>query len=152
MAGTYLEIYSVVGCDMNFETDDGDVKIYRLEFRNYSIADEAEEVEEGIYKVESELGDEHTGSLKELFELHQDGEEIFTFNDIEDEKCVYDKEVHEEPPIDDDDYEIYWDREEFFINKEEALQFYKKKLNIAKEDKCDVGRDNGLISYYSKPR
>ena len=35
MVNIELEIYSVVGCDLDYSTDDGDVCIYRLEFRSH---------------------------------------------------------------------------------------------------------------------
>jgi len=42
MASKELEIYNVVGCDLDYITDDGDVCIYRLELssaisKNYNF-------------------------------------------------------------------------------------------------------------------
>ena len=47
MASKELEIYSVVGCDLDYSTDDGDVCIYRLELRRYYC--DVDEIEDGVY-------------------------------------------------------------------------------------------------------
>jgi len=59
---TNLKIYSVVGCDMDYYSDDGNICIYRLHFRTYYV--EVEETEKGIYKFDSyvrigSFGEEH---------------------------------------------------------------------------------------------
>lgn len=144
-----LEIYSVVGCDIDYSTDDGDICIYRLELRSHYS--DVEETDDGVYRFESDWGDEHTGTMQELFELQQDGEEIFTMLDT-DEEYVFDEGIHEVLPIDDDDYDTKWGSEEFFITKDEALKRYKEELEFAKNRKHSAGIYINLLWYSSSPR
>ena len=91
MASKELEIYSVVGCDLDYSTDDGDVCIYRLELRRYYC--DVDEIEDGVYRFVDDWEDEQTGTMQELFELQEEGEEIFTMGDIDEEE--YDIELDE---------------------------------------------------------
>jgi hypothetical protein len=140
---TYLQIYGVVGCDLDYTTEGGDICVFRIDFKTYET--EAEEIKDGVFKVTTLWGDEHTGTIEELLELHTEGQEIFEVNNLEDE-YAYDGGIHQEPPID-EDYETDWDSEEFFINKEEALKYYKDELNSAAAQNI-----NGIPSYSSKPK
>ena len=150
MANKGLEIYSVVGCDLDYSTDDGDVCIFRLELRSHYA--NGEETEDGVYRVEDEYGDEHIGTMQELFELQEDGEPIFTIDDF-DEEYVFDEEIHQEPPFDyDDDYDTKWFTEYFFISKEEALKHYKEEIENAKKKKHIAGDYTNLLWYSSSPR
>tara|TARA_B100000787_G_scaffold141091_1_gene110149 strand:+ start:2525 stop:2977 length:453 start_codon:yes stop_codon:yes gene_type:complete len=150
MANKELEIYSVVGCDLDYSKDNGDVCIYRLEFRSH--CSDVEEIEDGVYRFESDWGDEHTGTMKELFELQEDGEEVFSISHL-DEEYVFDEEIHQESPIDDEDCNINWDGEEFFISKEEAIKYYKEQLESAKNLKHSEGSAyENLLWYSASPR
>ena len=150
MASKELEIYSVVGCDLDYSTDDGDVCIYLLELRrNYC---DVNEIDDGVYRFVDDFEDEHTGTMQELFELQQEGEEIFTMGDIDEEEFVYDGGIHQEPPIDDDDYDTKWGSEEFFISKEDALKHYKEEIEFAKNRKHSSGIYVNLLWYSSSPR
>ena len=149
MVNIELEIYSVVGCDLDYSTDDGDVCIYRLEFRSHYC--DVEETDDGIYSFESDFGDEHSGTMQELFELQEEGKEIFTLLDT-DEEYVFNEGIYQESPIDDDDYDTKWSREEFFINKEDALKHYKEELEFAKNRKHSAGIYINLLWYSSSPK
>ena len=67
MVNKELEIYSVVGCDLDYTSDDGDVCIYRLELRTLHCS--VDETDDGVYCFKSDYGDELTGTIQELFEL-----------------------------------------------------------------------------------
>ena len=47
MVNKELEIYSVVGCDLDYTSDDGDVCIYRLELRTHYCS--VDETDDGVY-------------------------------------------------------------------------------------------------------
>jgi hypothetical protein len=149
MVNKELEIYSVVGCDLDYTSDDGDVCIYRLELRTLHCS--VDETDDGVYCFKSDYGDELTGTIQELFELQEEGEEIFTMLDA-DEEYVFDEGIYQEPPIDDDDYDTKWGREEFFISKEDALKHYKEELEFAKNRKHSAGININLLWYSSNPR
>ena len=148
METKYLEIFSVVGCDMDYETDDGDICIYRIDFRMYSVKVEVKE--EGIYEFESDWGEVYKGTLEELLELQLDGEEVFSIDDVQ-EEYVYDEALHQEPPIE-DDYDTKWGSEEFFISKDEASKYCRDLANNAKTIRCSGGMYEGMLTYYSDPR
>ena len=58
MVNKELEIYSVVGCDLDYTSDDGDVCIYRLELRTLHCS--VDETDDGVYCFKSDYGDELT--------------------------------------------------------------------------------------------
>ena len=150
MASKELEIYSVVGCDLDYSTDDGDVCIYRLELRRYYC--DVDEIEDGVYRFVDDWEDEQTGTMQELFELQEEGEEIFTMGDIDEEVYVYDEGIYQETPIDDDDYDTKWGSEDFFISKEDALKHYRGVIEFAKNRKHSAGIYVNLLFYSSSPR
>lgn len=47
---------------------------------------------------------------------------------------------------------VKWDNEDFFINKEDALKYYKEELEYAKDRKHTAGEYINLPWYYSSPR
>jgi len=144
MENIYLEIYSVVGCDLDYDTDEGDYCVFRIDFKNHVA--EAKKIKDGIFKVTNSMGEEYIGTERELFEFHaNDGYSIFEPQDFE-EEFAYDGSIHQEPPSD-EDYETDWGSEEFFINKEEALKYYKKELNSAADY-----INEGVYYYSSKPK
>ena len=149
MAQKELTIYSVVGCDLDFITNNGDVCVYRIELRTLNC--EAELLDNSKFKVESEWGDEHIGTIQELMEIQEDGEEIFTVSDVS-EEYIFDEGTHPEPPIDDDGYDVKWGSEEFFIEKEKAIEFYKEEIEGLKYLKHSAGVYANLIWYSSSPR
>ena len=142
---TNLKIYSVVGCDMDYYSDDGNICIYRLHFRTYYV--EVEETGKGIYKFDS-YGDEFTGNLEEFLEEHENSGDIFSILD-DDCEYVYDGNIHSVTPIDDEYYNTKWESEEFFISKEESMKFYNKELESYRHSK-DFNTDK--YEYFSKPR
>ena len=143
MKSVFIEIYGVVGCDLDYSTDDGDYCVFRIDFKTYEA--EAKEIKDGVFSVTNSMGEENVGTIEELLEEHLSNDNSFEGLDMEDE-YAYDGSIHQEPP-NDEDYETDWDSEEFFTKKEEALKYYKDEL-----DRSAAYMNNGIHYYSSKPK
>ncbi|MDB2321642.1 hypothetical protein N9V34_01850 [Flavobacteriaceae bacterium] len=137
-----LYVYSAVGCSMDYVVDgysadkpNLEIRVYRIELRKYCA--EIKEIKDGVYKVEDLIGDDHLGTLEELVEFQNNGEEIFDLIDVENEIYVYDGEEHDEPPTENEVEHVKWYSEEFFSSKDKALKYIKEELIDAKNNQTE---------------
>ena len=121
----YLTIYSVVPCDLDYSEENYDACVCRVDFKNFDVNIKDKKGE--IYTVENDIDEEYSGTKDELFLLHSEGEEIFTMNDIIEEKYVFNGKILDDSPFD-DNYDTNWHMEEFFMSKKEASDYFQKTL------------------------
>ena len=127
-------IFSVVGFDLVWTNKENkDCSAYRLEFREYSA--NVINQEGAVYTVESEFGESYTGTKEELIEIHND-EGGYIFYDIGigalNEMYVFQGEISEDEPNEDEPTDSYAGFEYFFDNYEEAEIYFKEDLENAK--------------------
>ena len=129
----YLSIYSVVPCDLDYSEENYDACVCRIELRIFDVNIKDKKGE--IYTVENDVDEEYSGTKDELFRIHTEEEEVFTMNDIIEEKYVYNGKILEDSPFD-DNYDTKWRMEEFFMSKKEAYDYFQKTLEefINEED------------------
>ncbi|MDA8904611.1 hypothetical protein N9I95_02030, partial [Flavobacteriaceae bacterium] len=137
-----LYIYSAVGCSMDYVVDgystdkpNLDICVYRIELRIFCA--DVKEIKDGVYKLKDLIGDDHLGTLEELVEFQNNGEEIFDLTDVENKIYVYDGVEHNEPPTENEVEHVKWYSEEFFSSKDKALKYIEGELIEAKNNQTE---------------
>ena len=126
-----LSILSVVGCDLDWTNEENkDYCALRLDLRDYGA--NVINQEGAVYTVESEFGENFTGTKEELIEIHNDEGDIFFDMDIVDVMYVFQGKISADDPAEDATTDIYWRNEYFFDNYAEAEAYFKEELENAK--------------------
>lgn len=131
----YLQVWGVLSSLMSFNVSENDVDlvIYRTELRNYIHSKNVNEIRKGIFEIENNNGEKFTGTVEELVEMQNEGEDIFELNSTDNEWYINDGEEIEHIP-DEEPYHIKWRSEIFFPTITKAIDFIKKDLKEAKND------------------